>query len=62
MNGAMLNGIATHDSFLALGVGTVVPELRQPLPRMLVAVGVTATAVFLRVWTARRRRAGVPAS
>jgi len=53
MNGAMLNFIATHDSFLALGVGTVVPELRQPVPRMLVAVGVTVAGLLLRAWSAR---------
>jgi len=54
MNGAMLNFIATHDSFLALGVGTVVPALRQGLPRMLVAVTVTILGLSLRVWMARR--------
>jgi hypothetical protein len=53
MNGAMLNFIATHDSFFALGVGTVVPELRQPVPRMLVAAGVTAAGLLLRAWMAR---------
>jgi hypothetical protein len=48
MNGAMLNFIATHDSFLALGIGSVVPGLRQSVPRMLVAVGVTAVGLILR--------------
>ena len=42
MNGAMLNFIATHDSFIALGIGSVVPELRQPVARMLIAAGVIA--------------------
>jgi hypothetical protein len=54
MNGAMLNFIATHDSFLALGLGSVLPELRQPLPRMMVAVGATVLGVGLRAWMARR--------
>jgi hypothetical protein len=53
MNGAMLNFIATHDSFLALGVGSVVPAVRQPVPRMMVAVSLTAIGVLLRVWMAR---------
>jgi hypothetical protein len=55
MNGATLNFIATHDSFFALGIGSVVPELRQPVPRMLIAAGVTATALALRVWMGRRQ-------
>jgi hypothetical protein len=54
MNGAMLNFIATHDSFLALGVGSVVPALRQGSPRMLVAAVVTLLGLSLRVWMARR--------
>jgi hypothetical protein len=54
MNGAMLNFIATHDSFLTVGLGTVLPEIRQPLPRMLVAVSVTAIAILVRVRQARR--------
>ena len=53
-NGAMLNFIATHDSFLALGMGSVVPELRQPVPRMLIAATVIACGVALRVRLARR--------
>jgi hypothetical protein len=57
MNGAMLNFIATHDSFIALGIGSLVPELRQPVPRMLVAAGVTAIGITLRVSLSRRRRA-----
>jgi hypothetical protein len=54
MNGAMLNFIATHDSFLALGVGSVVPELRQGVPRMMIAVGLAAIAVGVRAWASRR--------
>ena len=54
MNGAMLNFIATHDSFLALGVGSVVPELRQGVPRMCIAVGLTAAAIVARVVLGRR--------
>jgi hypothetical protein len=54
MNGATLNFIATHDSFLALGVGSVIPEIRQPVPRMLVAVTITVTALLLRAWRGRR--------
>ena len=57
LNGVMLNFIATHDSFLALGIGSVVPELRQPVPRMLIAVGITVVGVVLRV---RFRGAGRP--
>ena len=33
LNGAMLNFIATHDSFIALGLGSVVPEIRHSVPR-----------------------------
>lgn len=54
MNGATLNFIATHDSLMALAIGSVVPALRQPVPRMLVATGVTATALLLRTWLGRR--------
>ncbi len=54
MNGAMLNFIATHDSFLALGIGSLLPEIREPVPRMLVAVTVVVAAVALRVWLGRR--------
>jgi hypothetical protein len=48
MNGALLNFIATHDSFLALGVGSVVPELRHGVPRMSIAVGLAVLALVLR--------------
>jgi hypothetical protein len=54
MNRAMLNCIATHDSFLALGMGSVVPELRHGLPRMSIAVGLTVVAIAVRVAFARR--------
>jgi hypothetical protein len=54
-NGAMLNFIATHDSFMALGIGSVIPELREPLPRMLIAAGVIAIGVSLRVRFGRAR-------
>jgi hypothetical protein len=61
MNGAMLNFIATHDSFLALGIGSVVPGIRQSVPRMLVAVSVTLAGVALRAWYApRQARAAAP--
>ncbi len=58
MNGATLNFIATHDSFIALGIGSVVPELRQPVSRMLVAAGVTVTALLLRSWLGKRHLRG----
>ena len=58
LNGAMLNFIATHDSFLALGVGSVVPELRQGVPRMLIAVGLTVIGIALRMALARRPHLG----
>lgn len=60
LNGVMLNFIATHDSFLALGVGTVVPELREGLPRMMIAVGLTVLAISWRTWVGRYR--GLPAA
>ena len=56
--------MATHDSFVALGIGSVVPELRQPVPRMLIAPGVIATGLVFRAsWpAARRSSAGVHSS
>lgn len=54
MNGAMLNFVATHDSFFALGVGSVVPELRQPVPRMLIALAVILIGLGLRIWIGKR--------
>ena len=48
LNGAMLNFIATHDSFVALGIGSVLPELRQPVARMLIAASVITTGLVLR--------------
>ena len=61
MNGAMLNFIATHDSFLALGIGTVVPELRLSVPRMLIAATVTALGIMLRARLGRRYQVAQPA-
>ena len=58
MNGAMLNFIATHDSFFALGIGSVVPELRQPVPRMLIAASVITIGVALRLAASRRFGSG----
>jgi hypothetical protein len=55
-NGAMLNFIATHDSFIALGLGSLIPEIRQPVPRMLVAAGVIGIGIALRIGLERRRR------
>ena len=57
MNGAMLNFIATHDSFIALGLGSVVPEIRHSVPRMLVAACVIAIGLSLRIGVSRRQRA-----
>jgi len=57
MNGAMLNFIATHDSFIALGLGSVVPEIRHSVPRMLVAACVIAIGLSLRIGVGRRQRA-----
>jgi hypothetical protein len=54
MNGAMLNFVATHDSFIALGIGTVLPELRQPVARMLIAAGVITTGLVLRLAASRK--------
>jgi len=48
LNGVMLNFIATHDSFLAIGLGSYVPNLRESVQRMIVAVIVTAMGLFLR--------------
>ena len=57
MNGAMMNFIACHDSFLTIGLASVLPEIRQPYPRMTVAVTVTVVAIVLRVWLARHEPA-----
>jgi hypothetical protein len=56
-NGVMLNFIATHDSFIALGIGSVLPELRERVPRMLVAAGITAVALSIRIYLGKRSRA-----
>lgn len=54
MNGVMLNFIATHDSFTALGIGSVVPELRTGVPRMLIAAGLIVIGITLRVYFGRQ--------
>ena len=54
MNGAMLNFIATHDSFIALGIGSMVPELRAGVPRMLIAAGLITIGIALRNYFGRR--------
>jgi hypothetical protein len=53
LNAAAVNFAATHDSFLSLAVGSVVPELRQPWPRALIAVSVLSLALALRMWMGR---------
>lgn len=60
LNGAMLNFIATHDSFIALGLGSVVPEVRHSVPRMLVAAGVIGIGVTLRIRFNRPGKAAQP--
>ena len=62
MNGAMLNFIATHDSFVALGIGSVIHELHRPVPRMLVAASVITIGITLRVILGRRARVDAPAA
>jgi hypothetical protein len=53
MNAAAVNFAATHDSFLSLAVGSVVPVLREPWPRALIAVSVLSLALVLRIWLGR---------
>jgi hypothetical protein len=53
MNAAAVNFAATHDSFLSLAVGSVVPVLREPWPRAFVAVSVLSLALILRLWMGR---------
>jgi hypothetical protein len=53
MNAAAVNFAATHDSFLSLAVGSVVPLLREPWPRALIAVCVLSLALALRIWMGR---------
>lgn len=60
MNGAMMNFIACHDSFLTIGLATVLPEIRAPYPRMTVAVTVTGVALLLRLWFARHEKLRQP--
>jgi hypothetical protein len=53
MNAAAVNFAATHDSFLSLAVGSVIPVLREAWPRALIAVGVLSLALVLRMWMGR---------
>jgi hypothetical protein len=53
MNAAAVNFAATHDSFLSLAVGSVIPVLREPWPRALIAVSVLSLALVLRIWMGR---------
>jgi hypothetical protein len=53
MNAAAVNFAATHDSFLSLAVGSVIPVLREPWPRALIAVAVLSVAFVLRIWLGR---------
>jgi len=53
MNAAAINFAATHDSFVSLAVGSVIPVLREPWPRALIAVSVLVLALVLRVWMGR---------
>jgi hypothetical protein len=53
MNAAAVNFAATHDSFLSLAVGSVIPVLREPWPRALIAVSVLSAALVLRIWMGR---------
>jgi hypothetical protein len=54
MNGAVVNFGATHDTFLALAVGSLVPVLRAPWPRATIAAVVLSIAMALRIWLGRR--------
>lgn len=54
MNAAAVNFAATHDSFLSLAVGSVIPVLREPWPRATIAVSVLSLALALRIWLGRR--------
>ena len=53
LNAAAVNFAATHDSFLSLAVGSVVPVLREPWPRAFIAVSVLSLALVLRIWMGR---------
>jgi hypothetical protein len=53
MNAAAINFAATHDSFVSLAVGSVIPVLREPWPRALIAATVLSVALVLR-WMGRR--------
>jgi hypothetical protein len=54
MNAAVVNFGATHDTFLAVAVGSIFPVLRAPFPRAMVAVIVLSTAMALRIALGRR--------
>jgi hypothetical protein len=53
-NGICLLFAATHDSFLSLGLRSVLPELQGPVMRSLVLFGILSLAVLLRIWLGRR--------
>jgi hypothetical protein len=53
MNAAAINFAATHDSFLSLAVGSVIPVLREPWPRAFIEVSVLSLALALRLWMGR---------
>lgn len=54
MNAAAVNFAATHDSFLSLAVGSIIPVLRLPWPRAMIAATVLLLALALRIWLGRR--------
>lgn len=54
MNAATVNFGATHDTFLALAVGSVVPMLREPWIRAFISLVVLSIALGLRIWLGRR--------
>jgi len=60
MNAAAVNFAATHDSFLSLAVGSVIPVLREPWPRALIAASVLSLALVLRIWMGRRHLGAHP--
>jgi len=53
MNAAVVNFGSTHDTFLAVAVGSVVPVLRAPGPRAVVALVVLLVAMALRIGLGR---------
>jgi hypothetical protein len=56
MNAAAVNFSATHDSFLALAVGSVIPALRAPWPRAIICGAILSLALLLRIGLGRRYR------